>query len=88
MRGAPRLKSVVRRLGGRRLTELRRSRHTPEVSVVMPVYNVAEYLPTALDSVLSQSLTSLEVVAVDDGSTDGAWRSCATTSAATTGCAC
>ena len=70
MRGAPRLKSVVRRLGGRRLTELRRSRHTPEVSVVMPVYNVAEYLPTALDSVLSQSLTSLEVVAVDDGSTD------------------
>ncbi len=70
MRAAPRIKSVVRRLGGRRLTELRRARHTPEVSVVMPVYNVAEYLPSALDSVLSQSLTSLEVVAVDDGSTD------------------
>ena len=44
---------------------------TPELSVVMPVYNVADYLADALDSVLTQTLRNLEVIAVDDGSTDG-----------------
>jgi CDP-glycerol glycerophosphotransferase len=42
----------------------------PLLSVVMPVYDVAEYLPQALDSVLGQSAGDLEVVVVDDGSTD------------------
>lgn len=36
----------------------------------MPVYNVAPYLEEAFDSILSQSLTDLEVIAVNDGSTD------------------
>ena len=36
----------------------------------MPVHNVAEYLPAALDSALSQTFKELEVIAVDDGSTD------------------
>ena len=36
----------------------------------MPVHDVAEYLPAALDSALSQTLKDLEVIAVDDGSTD------------------
>ncbi len=40
------------------------------LSVVVPVYNVAEYLPACLDSVLDQTLRELEVIAVDDGSTD------------------
>ncbi|MEP7357844.1 MAG: glycosyltransferase, partial [Anaerolineales bacterium] len=43
----------------------------PRVSVLMPVYNGGEYLAAALDSILSQSLAELELVAVDDGSTDG-----------------
>lgn len=42
----------------------------PTLTVVIPVYNVAQYLPECLDSVLGQSFTDLEVIAVDDGSTD------------------
>ncbi len=41
-----------------------------KVSVVMPVYNVAEYLPQALDSVTGQTLREIEIICVDDGSTD------------------
>jgi glycosyltransferase involved in cell wall biosynthesis len=46
---------------------------TPLVSVVVPAYDVATYLPRCLGSVLRQSLgfDRLEVVAIDDGSTDG-----------------
>ncbi|HET8898233.1 MAG TPA: glycosyltransferase family A protein [Rhodanobacteraceae bacterium] len=40
------------------------------VSVVMPVYDAARWLPQALDSVLAQSHANFEVVAVDDGSRD------------------
>lgn len=42
----------------------------PLVSVVVPVYNVGEYLEDMLRSVLRQSLTQLEVICVNDGSTD------------------
>lgn len=38
---------------------------------MVPVYNVEEYLPACLDSILAQDLADLEVVMVDDGSTDG-----------------
>ena len=42
----------------------------PQVSVVLPVYNVAAYLPLLLSSLLNQSLADIEIIAVDDGSTD------------------
>ena len=43
----------------------------PCVSVVMPVYNSQEFLEQAMDSLLGQSLKEIEIIAVDDGSTDG-----------------
>ena len=46
------------------------SHSTPLLSVIVPVYNVAPYLAQCLDSILSQSYTELEVLLVDDGSTD------------------
>lgn len=44
--------------------------YTPKVSVVMPVYNVEPYLRQCLDSVINQTLKEIEIICVDDGSTD------------------
>ncbi|MDR2491902.1 MAG: glycosyltransferase [Coriobacteriales bacterium] len=43
----------------------------PDVSLVVPVYNVEDYLPACLASICAQSLANIEVLCVDDGSTDG-----------------
>jgi glycosyltransferase involved in cell wall biosynthesis len=41
------------------------------ISVVIPVYNVEQYLPKTLDCILEQTYTNWELILVDDGSTDG-----------------
>ena len=43
----------------------------PSVSVLIPVFNGARFLAAALDSVAAQTLAPLELIVVDDGSTDG-----------------
>lgn len=42
-----------------------------KVSIGVPVYNVAEYLPQCFDSIIKQTFTDFEVIMVEDGSTDG-----------------
>ena len=43
----------------------------PEVSIIVPVYNEEQYLEECLESIRCQSLQDIEVICVDDGSTDG-----------------
>lgn len=43
----------------------------PEISVIVPVYNVAPYLAACLDSILAQTFRDFELILIDDGSTDG-----------------
>ena len=54
------------------LSRLRRRRAAaPRLSVVVPVYNVERYLAECLESILAQTFDDLEILLVDDGSTDG-----------------
>ena len=41
------------------------------VSIIVPVYNTAEYIGECIQSILSQSYKDLELILVNDGSTDG-----------------
>lgn len=43
----------------------------PKISVILPVWNGEQYLRPAVDSILAQTFTDFELLAVDDGSTDG-----------------
>ena len=47
-----------------------------DISVIIPIYNVEQYLKRCVDSVLSQKEVSLEIILVDDGSTDSSGKIC------------
>ena len=42
-----------------------------KISVIVPVYNVQEYLPSCINSILAQTLSDIQIILVDDGSKDG-----------------
>lgn len=46
------------------------------ISVIVPVYNVADYLPECIESILGQSFCNFELILIDDGSTDSSGEIC------------
>lgn len=61
---------------GNEITNTTNFSSNPLVTVIIPVYNVEEYLRQCLDSVLAQTYKNLEVILVDDGSTDSSIKIC------------
>ncbi len=48
----------------------------PLISVIIPVYNVEKYIEKCIDSVCKQTYSNLEIIIIDDGSTDGSGKLC------------
>ena len=48
----------------------------PLISVIVPVYNVEKYLARCLDSIINQTYKNLQIIVVDDGSTDNSSKLC------------
>ena len=46
------------------------------ISIIVPVYNTEQYLPSCIDSILNQSYTDFELLLIDDGSKDGSGKIC------------
>ncbi|MEM1325248.1 MAG: glycosyltransferase family 2 protein [Bacteroidota bacterium] len=46
---------------------------TPLISILLPVYNAASFLSESIKSILQQTHTNLEIIVIDDGSTDQSW---------------
>ena len=49
---------------------------TPLITVIVPVYNILDYLPRCVYSITAQTYGNLEIILVDDGSTDGTGELC------------
>ena len=48
----------------------------PLVSVIIPIYNVEEYLSECINSIISQTYRNIEIILVDDGSPDASGSIC------------
>ena len=45
----------------------------PLISLLIPCYNVEQYLPQCIESIINQTYNNLQIVMIDDGSSDGTW---------------
>ncbi len=50
--------------------------NSSRISIIVPIYNIASYLRQCIESILRQTYTDLEIILVDDGSTDGCYEIC------------
>lgn len=57
-------------------SEIQKVEHKTAVSIIIPVYNVYEWIDQCMDSVVKQTFSNFEVILVDDGSTDGSGCKC------------
>lgn len=48
----------------------------PLISIIVPIYNIKEYLPRCVRSIIAQTYKNLEILLIDDGSTDGTGELC------------
>lgn len=48
----------------------------PWLSIVIPVYNAGKYIKRAIDSIINQNINGVEIIVVDDGSTDNSYTIC------------
>ena len=48
----------------------------PLISVIIPIYNVETFLPSCIESVINQTYENLEIILIDDGSTDKSGKIC------------
>ncbi len=60
----------MKQINGKHIKSVINEQKQPLISVVIPVFNVENYLSECLDSVLNQTYSNFEVILVDDGSTD------------------
>ena len=51
-------------------------KQNPLISVIVPVYNILDYLPRCVQSIMEQTYSNIEILLVDDGSTDGTGQLC------------
>lgn len=56
--------------------EMKENMQKDKVSIIIPVYNVEQYLERCINSVLNQTYTNIEIILVDDGSTDNSGAIC------------
>lgn len=49
---------------------------SPEISIIVPIYNAEKYLPQCIDSILAQTFVNFELLLIDDGASDASGRIC------------
>lgn len=51
-------------------TNITKNKSNPKISIIIPIYNAEEYLKECLDSIINQTLKEIEIICINDGSTD------------------